>query len=135
MRCDVPLKDSSESGFGSKLRGRVLWMFGSASESCFWFLRVPVVRGWFVNDIRGSQSCSQGLLKGPSGFGRELEVRVWLPGCARTWTLPALKGPSGSGRTVTVHEGVRRLESVQMESVLLWKRAKDRRGCRFVSLR
>lgn len=55
-------------------------MFGSVPGSCCRFLRVLVVRGWFVDGIRGGRSRAQGLWKGPSGPGRRLAVREWLPG-------------------------------------------------------
>lgn len=55
-------------------------MFGSVPGSFCWFLRVLVVRGWFVDVIHGSRSRAQGLVKGPSGLGVGLAVRGWLLG-------------------------------------------------------
>lgn len=55
-------------------------MFGSVPGSYRRCLRASVVRGWFADVIRGSRTRAQGLSKGPSGSGRELAVRDWLPG-------------------------------------------------------
>lgn len=55
-------------------------MFGSVPGSFRRRLRVSVVRGWFVDVIRGSRLRAQGLLRGPSGSGFRPAVRGWLPG-------------------------------------------------------
>lgn len=138
-------------------------MLGSAPDACFQTFRGLGVRRWFVDDIRGGRKRSRRPLKCPSGYGRELTVRGWLPGELEAslkgadGSFGVLMCPNGSWNSswlgldvfptrgsgffgaprcgVTDHGRVRRLEGEQMEPVLLCKRAKGMRGCRFVLLR